>query len=104
MTTAVKSGSTYPASVDTLLPRAVALADQIGEVPSIRRLISELRIGAPKARELAARVAATREQPRRVPGRRVNGAVPTTDAAGAHAYPNTGSDEAARNVPAYTPA
>src|SRR4051794_19231783 len=57
MTTATTARSAYPAPVDKLLPRAIELAEQIGEVPSLRRLIAELRIGAPKARALAARIA-----------------------------------------------
>lgn len=61
--TAVKPRSAYPATVDELLPRAAALADQIGKVPSIRRLTTELRIGAPKARELMARLAEPQTHP-----------------------------------------
>lgn len=61
--TAVKPRSAYPATVDELLPRAVALAEQIGEMPSIRRLTTELRIGAPKARELMARLADSQARP-----------------------------------------
>jgi hypothetical protein len=65
MTTATaNTRSAYPAPVDELLPRAVALADELGQVPSVRRLIAELRIGAPKARALAERVAEARQTPR----------------------------------------
>src|SRR4051794_34685010 len=53
--------SAYPRPVDDLLPRAIKLADQIGDVPSLRRLIADLKIGAPKARALAARVAELRQ-------------------------------------------
>ncbi len=41
--------SIHPRTVDDLYPGALALADQLGEVPSRNRLMSELRIGAPKA-------------------------------------------------------
>lgn len=40
---------TAPASVAELLPRAVELAIELGEVPSRNRLMSELRIGAQRA-------------------------------------------------------
>lgn len=53
------NGRTPAPSVDDLLPRAVALTQELGEVPSVRRLTSELRIGAPKARVLVERVAET---------------------------------------------
>lgn len=57
------SGSAYPPAVEALVPRAIELADSLGETPSIRRLISELRIGAPKARLLANLVATERGTP-----------------------------------------
>src|SRR4051812_32895038 len=60
--TAATQRSAYPRPVDDLLPRAVELAEQIGEVPSLRRLIAELKIGAPKARALAARIAEHRRE------------------------------------------
>jgi hypothetical protein len=41
--------SAFPATVDDLLPDARALAERTGEVPSVRALTRELRIGAPKA-------------------------------------------------------
>lgn len=46
------NGSAYPLPVDELLPRARELAKELGEVPSRNRLMSELRIGAPKAQAL----------------------------------------------------
>lgn len=49
--------SAHPPTVDALLPAALALADRTGTVPSLRQLIAELRVGAPKAREVARRVA-----------------------------------------------
>lgn len=58
--TADMSRSAYPATVDDLMPRALELAERIGEVPSLRRLIHDLRIGAPKARAVAARIAELR--------------------------------------------
>lgn len=44
--------STYPRSVDQLLPDARALAAELGELPSRNRLMRELRVGAPKAEEV----------------------------------------------------
>ncbi|MFB9319766.1 ABC transporter permease [Cryptosporangium minutisporangium] len=50
MTTDVtKPGSTYPASIEALLPRARELASALGSLPSRNKLMQELRIGAPKA-------------------------------------------------------
>ena len=46
------NGSAYPLPVDELLPAARKLAKELGEVPSRNRLMSELRIGAPKAQAL----------------------------------------------------
>lgn len=48
--TAMKSA--YPVPVDELLPQARQLAEELGQVPSRNRLMSELKIGAPKARVL----------------------------------------------------
>jgi hypothetical protein len=62
MTAAATTRSAYPAPVDDLLPKAIALAEQVGDVPSLRRLIAELRVGAPKARALAERVAQIRRE------------------------------------------
>src|SRR3954465_14312594 len=49
--------SAYPATIDALMPQATALAERIGAVPSLRQLTAELRIGTPKARQVAARLA-----------------------------------------------
>jgi hypothetical protein len=46
--------SAYPATVADLLPEARALAARLGELPSRNRLMTELHIGAPKARDLLA--------------------------------------------------
>ena len=46
--------SAYPATVADLLPDARALAARLGELPSRNRLMTELHIGAPKARDLLA--------------------------------------------------
>ncbi|PGH46014.1 hypothetical protein COO58_17545 [Micromonospora sp. WMMA1996] len=55
--------SAHPRAVDDLYPGALALADQLGEVPSRNRLMKEFRIGVPKATELRERlVAGTAEQ------------------------------------------
>ncbi len=52
--------SAYPAPVAALLPRAIELADELGQVPSLNRLKAELRIGTDKARALRAAVADVR--------------------------------------------
>jgi len=49
MSTETTTRSTYPAPVAALLPKARQLATNLGELPSRNRLMSELRIGAPKA-------------------------------------------------------
>lgn len=46
--------SAYPVPVADLLPRARSLAAELGQLPSRNRLMAELRIGAPKAREVRA--------------------------------------------------
>ncbi|TDD08590.1 ABC transporter permease [Saccharopolyspora terrae] len=55
MTTAKSS---YPVPVAELLPQARQLVTQLGRVPSRNQLMAELRIGAPKAREVLERLAA----------------------------------------------
>jgi hypothetical protein len=44
--------SAYPPRIAELVPKALALAAELGEVPSRNRLMSELRVGAPKATAL----------------------------------------------------
>jgi hypothetical protein len=44
--------SAYPFDLSELLPRARALAESLGDVPSRNRLMKELRVGAPKASAL----------------------------------------------------
>ncbi|GAA4453046.1 ABC transporter permease [Phytohabitans houttuyneae] len=52
MTAAPTVNSAYPAPIEDLLPRARALADALGEIPSRNRLKKELRVGSPKANAL----------------------------------------------------
>ncbi|MEU5724682.1 ABC transporter permease [Micromonospora sp. NPDC047738] len=52
MTAPTINGTKYPQPVDALLPAARELTKELGEVPSRNRLMSEYRIGAPKATEL----------------------------------------------------
>jgi hypothetical protein len=52
------NGARYPQPVDALLPEARKLAQELGEVPSRNRLMTEFRIGAPKANELRDRLTA----------------------------------------------
>ncbi|GGQ44079.1 ABC transporter permease [Couchioplanes azureus] len=44
--------SAYPPNVDDLLPRAVELTRQLGEVPSRNKLMKTFRVGADKAKAL----------------------------------------------------
>lgn len=53
----VATRSAYPRPVDELVPAALALAEELGEVPSRNRLMTEFRIGAPKAGALLERLA-----------------------------------------------
>ena len=46
--------SAYPRPVEDLIPQARALAAQLGEIPSRNRLMSALRVGAPKANAIRA--------------------------------------------------
>ncbi|WP_430497844.1 DUF2637 domain-containing protein [Micromonospora trifolii] len=48
--------SAHPRTVEDLYPGALALTDQLGEVPSRNRLMREFKIGVPKADELRARL------------------------------------------------
>ncbi|WP_344315601.1 hypothetical protein, partial [Fodinicola feengrottensis] len=57
-TTTQESRSAYPPPVDALLPKARKLTAELGEVPSRNRLMTELRIGAPKARAILAELTA----------------------------------------------
>ncbi|MEU7807885.1 ABC transporter permease [Micromonospora chalcea] len=52
MTAPTINGTRYPQPVDELLPAARELAKELGELPSRNRLMTEFRIGAPKATEL----------------------------------------------------
>ncbi|MGC5309262.1 DUF2637 domain-containing protein [Micromonospora zamorensis] len=54
--------SIHPRSIDDLYPGALALTDQLGEVPSRNRLQKEFKIGAPKATELREKLL-TRTEP-----------------------------------------
>jgi hypothetical protein len=49
MTAPTLTPSAYPTAVETLIPLARDLAEQIGEIPSRNRLMKEFRVGAPKA-------------------------------------------------------
>lgn len=47
-------GSAYPPSVEALLPRVRAWAADLGSTPSRNRIMTEFRVGAPKARAILA--------------------------------------------------
>ena len=55
--------SAYPAAVTELLPAARAIAEQSGELPSLRALTRQLHVGQPKAAEIRAALAAERNAP-----------------------------------------
>lgn len=61
--TAAKSA--YPVPVEELLPQARQLVADLGRTPSRNQLMAELRIGAPKAREILDRL--TEEHPAKAP-------------------------------------
>ncbi|GAA0255707.1 hypothetical protein [Cryptosporangium japonicum] len=50
--TLAPAGSAYPPAIESLVPQARELATSLGGVPSRNRLMSEFRIGAPKAAAL----------------------------------------------------
>ncbi|WP_330438837.1 DUF2637 domain-containing protein [Micromonospora sp. NBC_00821] len=55
--------SAHPRTIDDLYPGALALTDQLGEVPSRNRLMKEFKIGVPKATELRERLIAGTGRP-----------------------------------------
>ncbi|WP_019901594.1 DUF2637 domain-containing protein [Salinispora arenicola] len=55
--------SVHPRTIDDLYPGALALTDQLGEVPSRNRLMKEFKIGVPKATELRERLTARATAP-----------------------------------------
>ena len=54
MSTETTTRTVYPPQITDLLPKARTLASELGELPSRNRLMTELRIGAPKARAILA--------------------------------------------------
>jgi hypothetical protein len=54
-------GSAYPPSVEGLLPRVREWAADLGSVPSRNRIMTEFRVGAPKARAILAALTGERE-------------------------------------------
>lgn len=52
MTAPTTARSAYPPSLEKLIPKARALAERLGQIPSRNRLMRELRVGAPKATAL----------------------------------------------------
>lgn len=46
------TGSAYPPSVEALLPRVHELVAELGTTPSRNRIMTEFRVGAPKARAI----------------------------------------------------
>jgi hypothetical protein len=59
MTAPATTRSTYPTSIDALMPKAQRLATRLGEVPSRNRLMKEFRVGSPKATALREALTAT---------------------------------------------
>ncbi|WP_433388433.1 DUF2637 domain-containing protein [Micromonospora sp. KLBMP9576] len=56
MTAPTINGTRYPQPVSELLPKARTLLAELGEVPSRNKLMTEFRIGAPKATDLRNRL------------------------------------------------
>ncbi|MEV6367561.1 ABC transporter permease [Micromonospora musae] len=56
MTAPAINGTRYPQPIEDLLPAARKLTNELGEVPSRNRLMTEFRIGAPKATDLRTRL------------------------------------------------
>lgn len=56
MTAPAINGTKYPQPIEGLLPAARTLTETLGEIPSRNRLMTEYRIGAPKATELRTRL------------------------------------------------
>lgn len=85
--------SAYPVPVEELLPRARELAHELGEVPSRNRLMSELKIGAPKAKTVRAELLAEEREPREHAGSAhlhlVPAEAPQTNAVSADTEPPT---------------
>lgn len=54
----MQNTSAYPRTVADLVPGALALADQLGEIPSRNRLMREFKIGAAKADRIRAELTA----------------------------------------------
>lgn len=50
--------SAYPRTVEDLVPEARHMIGENGEIPSLNRLMTELRIGNPKAKEVRSRLSA----------------------------------------------
>jgi hypothetical protein len=80
-------GSAYPPSVEGLLPQVRAWVTDLGSIPSRNRIMTEFRVGAPKARAILAALNEEAESP----------AVRTL-----HSVPETGQDtpaEASTDAP-----
>ncbi|MFI5832640.1 ABC transporter permease [Micromonospora sp. NPDC051300] len=56
MTAPTINGTKYPQSIDDLMPSARKLAAKLDAIPSRNKLMSEFRIGAPKATDLRSRL------------------------------------------------
>jgi hypothetical protein len=56
-------GSAYPPSVEGLLPRVREWATDLGSPPSRNRIMTEFRVGAPKARAILAALKSENEAP-----------------------------------------
>ncbi|WP_163512419.1 ABC transporter permease [Fodinicola acaciae] len=66
-TTTTERPKAYPPPVEALLPKARKLTAKLGEVPSRNRLMTELRIGAPKARAVLDALTAPSDQTDNIP-------------------------------------
>jgi len=66
MTAPTTTRSAYPATVDELLPQAIELTKTLGKLPSRNRLMTDFKIGGPKAKELLAELTKLAERDQNV--------------------------------------
>ena len=60
---ATRTGSAFPPGIDELMPRARKLAETEGGLPSRNRVMTMLKVGAPKARKILAALSAEGYEP-----------------------------------------
>lgn len=85
-------GSAYPPAVEGLMPRVREWAADLGSAPSRNRIMSEFRVGAPKARAILAALneGASVRTLRSVPDSAADAAAPSTEEAQAKPAADSG--------------